>query len=301
MNERTEQIATVVSGERYDMLTALEVIGIFKDQNVWLCQCQCGNTIKVLECNLKRHIIHDCGCQKSKGRKRDDITGQRFGRLVARKYEFEDQRRQSCWLFECDCGTTKVLPASSVRWNNVQSCGCLRAEKVREINLSDITQNRFGRLTACWPTELRDAAGAVIWQCRCDCGNVCLVSVSALRKGMTKSCGCYYQESRNNCDNYRRDKVESTNLSQLVSAKRQRASNSSGVTGVHYIKRLGKWEAYISFQKKRYYLGVYFKKEDAVKVRKEAEEKLHDPIIDRYIECLTEQSRQHYREYKSDE
>ena len=35
----------------------------------------------------------------------------------------------------------------------------------------DLTGQRFGRLTALYPTNRRDYKGSVIWHCRCDCGN----------------------------------------------------------------------------------------------------------------------------------
>jgi len=49
--------------------------------------------------------------------------------------------------------------------------------------------------------------------------------------------------------------------------------NTSGVVGVELIKSTGKWKASITFHKKRIHLGVFKNKEDAIKIRKEAEEK----------------------------
>ena len=36
----------------------------------------------------------------------------------------------------------------------------------------------------------RSKDGYVLWKCRCDCGNECVVSSDALRKQYTQSCGC---------------------------------------------------------------------------------------------------------------
>jgi hypothetical protein len=44
-------------------------------------------------------------------------------------------------------------------------------------------------LTAIKPTEKRSGS-AVVWICRCDCGNLCDVSMANLQNGHTKSCGC---------------------------------------------------------------------------------------------------------------
>ena len=50
-------------------------------------------------------------------------------------------------------------------------------------------------------------------------------------------------------------------------------TNSSGVTGVGYRKSYGTWRARITVNKKNIYLGDFDKFEDAVKARKQAEEK----------------------------
>lgn len=53
----------------------------------------------------------------------------------------------------------------------------------------DFTGIRFGRLTVIRPTEERKN-GMVVWECRCDCGNIAFVSSRFLKEGSTKSCGC---------------------------------------------------------------------------------------------------------------
>lgn len=59
--------------------------------------------------------------------KKIDITGQRFGRLVAIKQDGFYKGR-AYWLFRCDCGNEKVIPSKDVRNGKVSSCGCLRKE-----------------------------------------------------------------------------------------------------------------------------------------------------------------------------
>ena len=43
-----------------------------------------------------------------------------------------------------------------------------------------------------------------------------------------------------------------------------------------------KWQAYIMFKMKMYHLGMYDKKEDAAKARKEAEDKYFNAFLDEY-------------------
>jgi hypothetical protein len=51
-----------------------------------------------------------------------DLTGQRFGRLVAIRYEM------SKWTVVCDCGATKAVASGSLRNGETRSCGCLNRE-----------------------------------------------------------------------------------------------------------------------------------------------------------------------------
>lgn len=62
--------------------------------------------------------------------RRTDLTGQRFGRLVAISFHSKDQRRAAKWLCRCDCGTEKVIYANSLRCGLTVSCGCFHKERV---------------------------------------------------------------------------------------------------------------------------------------------------------------------------
>lgn len=63
------------------------------------------------------------------------------------------------------------------------------------MNVKDITGQRFGRLTALAPTEERHRS-SVVWECRCDCGQLCRVPGDWLRRGSVRSCGCLQEDSR---------------------------------------------------------------------------------------------------------
>ena len=59
-----------------------------------------------------------------------DITGKRFGRLVAQKYAYTDQgHRTAVWLCKCDCGKNVYVRSDSLN-GGTKSCGCLQKEKV---------------------------------------------------------------------------------------------------------------------------------------------------------------------------
>lgn len=60
--------------------------------------------------------------------------------------------------------------------------------------MNDITGIRSGRLKAIRPTEKRSAKGGILWECLCDCGNICYVDAYSIKANKTKSCGCIRRE-----------------------------------------------------------------------------------------------------------
>lgn len=53
----------------------------------------------------------------------------------------------------------------------------------------DISEQKFGKLTAKRRTD-KKINSFYIWNCQCDCGKECEVSINSLTQGKTKSCGC---------------------------------------------------------------------------------------------------------------
>ena len=53
----------------------------------------------------------------------------------------------------------------------------------------DLTGQTFNLLTVLRKTEKRQN-NSVVWECQCECGNICEVTSSNLTKNRTKSCGC---------------------------------------------------------------------------------------------------------------
>lgn len=54
----------------------------------------------------------------------------------------------------------------------------------------DLSNQRFGRLTALRPVPGKRYHGFVVWECICDCGKKVRVASGMLRSGNTRSCGC---------------------------------------------------------------------------------------------------------------
>lgn len=124
----------------------------------------------------------------------------------------------------------------------------------------------------------RNRWGQAMWECRCSCGNTCVVSGGDLRSGNTKSCGCL---------NLKRAKrtilaqtVGHSNPAKICSDKSHKL-NTSGTKGVCPTKN-GKWRAAIGVEGKYLYLGTFSDINDAIRARKAAEEKYYKPIREAY-------------------
>lgn len=53
-----------------------------------------------------------------------DITGQRFGKLIALS-KAPSRSGKTYWLCQCDCGNQKEIQTSHLINGSIQSCGCL--------------------------------------------------------------------------------------------------------------------------------------------------------------------------------
>lgn len=63
-----------------------------------------------------------------------DITGQRFGRLVAIRSLGRKNRSDYLWECRCDCGGTSFSYIGTLKNGGTKSCGCLQKENARAGN-----------------------------------------------------------------------------------------------------------------------------------------------------------------------
>ncbi len=218
-----------------------------------------------------------------------DLTGQRFGQLVA---EYPTDKRlcsSVVWHCGCDCGDSCDVATVNLRNGSTKSCGCLQKEtakkqieKNRNPKFKDIAGQVFGELTALCPIldAKRGSGMSIVWHCRCSCGKEVDVTYACLVRGGTISCG--HVRSRNTKDLIV-DGTAPCRLSQSI-----RSSNTSGCTGVYRNQRDQKWVASIMFKRKKYYLGGYKAFDDAVKARRQAEEHIYGPFFEWYAKTYPE-------------
>lgn len=142
----------------------------------------------------------------------------------------------------------------------------------------DLTGKKFGRLTVIERVGV-DKKKSATWLCKCDCGNKKVASRDNLQKGHTQSCGCLHSEESSIAAKQTaiKQSLRGTRINNLK--EKISKNNKTGIKGISFERRSGKYEAYITFQRKKIFLGYFDKLEDAADSRKKAEEKYFKPIL----------------------
>lgn len=249
---------------------------------IWRCRCDCGGERLLDTRALQRGVIRDCGCVTKVPPGATDLTGRRFGKLIA--VEPTSERKYGggiVWRCLCDCNNVAYVSAHQFTCGYTKSCGCLSHPP-----LKDFIGKRFGQLTVIGYEGKR--AGMHRWRCLCDCGKETIVGQTLLQTGKTKSCGCLQQSILK--ENLKL--VDGTSVTILEAVKKKpNKANTSGYTGVYLDKTRRKWVAQITFRGKTYYLGSFDQIEDAVKARQRGEE-MHDDFLRWYYEIYLQERKQ---------
>lgn len=124
-------------GKKFGRLSVVEYAGLDKHGGVmWRCICDCGKEKIVMAQNLRNGRTKSCGAPfhrlgKDYGKKRD-LTGMRFGKLVA--VERLNEKRQGCyvWRCVCDCGGTRNSSSHVLLRGESTSCNKCKAERIRK-------------------------------------------------------------------------------------------------------------------------------------------------------------------------
>ena len=152
----------------------------------------------------------------------------------------------------------------------VNHAGCVAAKRlskkykgvVKKENDIDLTNKIFNKIKVV--KRISGKGVQTIWECEClNCGKIFNKTQHNLASGRCVSCGCAKREnSKKNINKYL-GQVEKTNLSTINSDKPGKA-NTSGFKGKLNI------------------IGYFKTLEEAAAARKQAEEKLYKPILEKY-------------------
>ena len=88
-------------------------------------------------------------------RRYKDVSGIRFGRLVALAFVGTDKTNNARWLFQCDCGKQKQVLLRHVRKGLTRSCGCLHREIVRNMLMKESGLSSLNRIIGQYRADAR--------------------------------------------------------------------------------------------------------------------------------------------------
>ena len=203
--------------------------------------------------------------------KRIDLTGKRYGRLVAVRQAGKGKRGcHLLWECVCDCGNRKIIRSADLRNKKTQSCGCLRKEKATKHGMRNSStykswHSMLQRCTNKNNTRFSDYGGRGI--------NVCerwLKFENFLEDMGIRPLNTTIDRIDNN-GNYAPSNCKWSMPTAQAKNQRIYSNNKVGNRGVHFRISSGKYQASISVNGKRYHLGSYDTAEEAIAARRQGE------------------------------
>lgn len=234
----------------------------------------------------------------NRGRAKDirDLT---FGYLTPIAPTDRRHRRDVVWSCRCKCGNVVELPAARLLEGNTLSCGCLKAEHMRSVvkNIAGthlvLSLKEDGRkadtlsgYTGVSPKRDKWLAYITYRGKRYHLGTYSRIEDAVKARARAKELVMedalqlleLYETIHRDDDTPDRENLPRVEIKALTEdpgdAAAVRSDSTSGYPGV--TKSRKKWKAYISYKGKRYVLGYFTEKYDAITARKKAEKQLRE-------------------------
>jgi hypothetical protein len=214
-----------------------------------------------------------------------DLTGKTFGRLTVIK-RVENRGKRLYWLCECSCGNEKIVCGTDLRGGVTKSCGCLQTEarylkrKGNRYNLDgeygvgyDCNDKEFY-----FDLEDYDKIKGYTWHInnygypRALVNGVSVGLHSFLIPHEGKTWIDHIDGNRADC---RKKNLRVATYAQNGMNKAYMSTNTSGIIGVHFDKRVNFWYAQISINNKTVYVGCSKNKDEAIRYRLLAEKQYY--------------------------
>ena len=229
-------------------------------------------------------------------KKREDLTGKKFGRLTVVKRGDDritsNGSKVARWWCKCDCGNSDLVLVygTSLKNGHTKSCGCLHKETAvkngknnKKYNIYDLT----GEFGIGWTSNTNkefyfdledyDKIKDYCWYENASGYIVAHSQEKTIRLNrIIMDCnedGIDVDHKEHNLYDNRKEKLRICKHQLNSFNCKLSKNNTSGITGVWFDKFRNKWTAEIHINDKKIIVGRFIKKEDAIKARKEAEEK----------------------------
>lgn len=137
------KVSEIKIGETYNQIQIISDLGYHKPDHRYGCRCAlCGKEFEI----SAKHIGKVKTCRECYEKSEIvDISGQRFGRLVALERVGRtlapNGTRQSMWRCRCDCGNETIVKYIALTTGNTRSCGCMEEEN-RHANMQKALEQR---------------------------------------------------------------------------------------------------------------------------------------------------------------
>ncbi len=207
------------------------------------------------------------------------MINKRIGSLVIEKELPSDEWRRKRWLCKCDCGGEIILNSAQLRRGKPDNCGCQK-----QIVRSDLKGKTFGKLEVLGVSDKRGKRGdrtVPLWECRCECGEICYKATDTLTNPYENMCAKCADKVHTEKARAAAGFIEGTQISKLKSTKPSKAT-VSGVRGVSYYAKNNRWVAQIGFKGQKIKLGSFADISDAIKARQRAEEEYYGAFLREY-------------------
>ena len=98
----------------------------------------------------------------------------------------------------------------------------------------DLTGQKFHMLTVLGQAG-RTKSGTILWECKCDCGNITYSTASNMKYGTKYSCGCLRNEHSSNLN--KKHGMRHTRLYRIWLNMKNRCYNKNGARKEDYLER----------------------------------------------------------------